>query len=271
MAQRDVVPLYKSRHVAFVEAIQDSDDSDRAMASHLTVGIGARNYTIGHTHKSWFKYDEGGALWYKIPDTDPCRKGGDTSLCCDCSRYGHQYEPKTPAGEGRRILIPNEWTNPVTGEKEYFGLRDAVESYFALNGPRSPNGLQHGNDMLGGDGISIGTLNTWIRDIAAQSAISADLRERWIRDAITIEDPEDDSNDREKEQIKDWGTDSEGNEIPDLFAHDLRATYCTQLMRNDVPRTKAINKTGHKVPESMNPYVKFAEQEIDEHEEQGFY
>jgi hypothetical protein len=42
-------------------------------------------------------------------------------------------------------------------------------------------------------------------------------------------------------------------------------------MRNDVPRTKAINKTGHAVPESMNTYVSFAEKEIDGEEEQGFY
>jgi hypothetical protein len=271
MAQRSTVPLYKARHVAFVEAIKESDESDKSMASHLTVGTGGRNYTICHTHKSWFVYDENGSLYYRIPQSDRCRKDGDTSLCGKCRQYGHEYEPKTPAGEGRRILIPNEWTNPVTGDKEYFGLRDAVESYFALDGPRAPDGLQHGNDMLGGNGISEGALNTWIRDIAAQSSISAALREDWIREAITIEDPEDDDNDREKEQIKDWGTGSDGNEIPDLFAHDLRATYCTQLMRNDVPRTKAINKTGHKVPSSMNTYVSFAEKEIDGEEEQGFY
>jgi hypothetical protein len=131
--------------------------------------------------------------------------------------------------------------------------------------------VQHGNEMLGGNGISLGTLNRWIRDIAAQSSMSATLREEWIREAIDIEDPEDDDNEREKKQIKDWGTDSNGNEIPDLFAHDMRATYCTQLMRNDVSRTKAINKTGHKVPKSMNTYVRFAEKEIDEEEEQGFY
>jgi hypothetical protein len=271
MAQRNAVPLYKTRHIAFVKAIQESDDSDRAMASHLAVGTGGRNYTICHSHKSWFVYDENGKLYYRIPNSDPCRKGTDTPLCGECRKYGHEYEPKTPAGEGRRILIKNEWTNPVTGEKEYFGLKDAVESYFALDGPRAPDGLQHGNDMLGGDGISIGTLNTWIRDIAAQSSISADLREDWIREAITIEDPEDDDNDREKEQIRNWGTDKDGNEIPDLFAHDMRATYCTQLMRNDTPRPKAINKTGHAVPDSMNTYVRFAEKEIDAAEESTFY
>ena len=272
MAQRNAVPLYKTRHVAFVDAIKESENSDKSMASHLAVGTGGRNYTICHTHKSWFVYDEDGALWYRIPSSAPCYKNGNASPCGDCVNYDHdKYEPKTPASEGRRILVPNEWTNPVTGEKEYFGLRDAVESYFALSGPRAPDGLQHGNDMFAGDGICTGTLNNWIRDIAAQSSISAALRKDWIHEAIDIEDPEDDGNDREVGQITDRGTDSDGNEIPDLFAHDMRATYCTQLMRNDVSRTKAINKTGHNVPDSMNPYVRFAEKEIDAAEESNFY
>jgi hypothetical protein len=272
MGRRSAVPLYKTRHVSFVEAIHESDDSDKAMASHLAVGTGGRPYTIAHTHKSWFVYGEDGALYYRVPHSAPCHKYGNTSPCGDCSRFGHdEYEPKTPAGGGRRILLPNEWTNPVTREKEYFGLRDAVESYFALDGPRSPKGVQYGNEMLDGNGISAGHLNDWIRDIGAQSSISAALREDWLHDVITIEDPKDDRNEREVKQIQQFGTDDDGNEIPDIIAHDMRATYCTQLMRNDVSRTKAINKTGHAVPDSMNPYVHFAEKEIDSSEESDFY
>jgi hypothetical protein len=97
------------------------------------------------------------------------------------------------------------------------------------------------------------------------------MREDWLREEIDIEDPEDDENDRQIEQIIDFGTDGDGNEIPDIMSHDMRATYCTHLMRNDVPRTKAINKTGHGSPESMETYVGFAEDEIDEVEEAGFY
>jgi hypothetical protein len=272
MPRRDAIPLYKTRHAALVDAILDHDNPDKSIAAHLHVGTGPRGDTICHTHSSWFVYTREGALYYRIPGSDPCRKSGDREPCGDCAKCDHdEYEPKTPAGEGRRILITNTWTNPATNEEEYFGLRDAVEQYFALDGPHAPDGVQHGHEMIAGDGISLGTLNTWIRDIAAESTISATMREDRLRDEIDIEDTDDDDNSRKIEQIVDFGTDDNGNEIPEIMSHDMRATYCTHLMRNDVPRTKAINKTGHKSPDSMEPYVTFAEGEIDEVEEAGFY
>jgi len=273
MARRSAVPLFKSRHAAFIRGIEEADDNDKAMASHLSVGTGARAYTITHTHKSWFVYNQEGALYYRIPKSDPCYKYGDMSPCGGCKLYDHdEYQPKTPAGEGRRILISNEWTNPATGEKEYFGLRDRVESYFALDGPRAPDGVEYGNDMIDGDGISVKTLNRWVRSIGGVSSISADLRRDRLREEIDVEEVDvDDPKKRDMEQIKDFGTDRDGNEIPDLMNHDMRATFCTQLMRNNVSRTKAIEKTGHKDPDSMSTYVKFAEKEIDSEEESSFY
>jgi hypothetical protein len=272
MPRRDAIPLFKTRHKAFVDAILDHDNPDKAIAAHLQVGTGARGDTIGHTHSSWFVYNREGALYYRIPSSDPCRKYGNHEPCGDCRANSHdEYEPKTPAGEGRRILLSNQWTNPNTGEEEYFGLRDAVESYFALDGTHAPDDVQHGHTMIQGDGVSRTSLNTWIRDIAAQATISATLREDRLRDEIEVEDVDDDDNNREQKQIIDFGTDDDGNEIPDLMSHDMRATYCTQLMRNDISRDKAINKTGHKTRESMEPYVTFAEGEIDEQEEETFY
>lgn len=266
MGRRDAIPLYKTRHAAFVEAIQEADNPGKSIASHLAVGTGSRGNTICHTRSSWFVYNETGDLYYRVPGSDACYKYGNTSPCGDCRRYDHEeYEPKTPAGEGRRILLTNTWTNPVTKEEEYFGLRDAVESYFAISDPRAPDGVQHGHEMIDGDGISLGTLNKWIRDIGALSTISKDLREDRLRDEITIDE------DREQEQIVDFGTDADGDEIPDLTSHDMRATFATHLMRNNVPRTKAVTKTGHKNPDAMQPYVTFAEKEIGAAEESGFY
>lgn len=268
MPRRDAVPLYKSRHVAFVEAIHDADNSDKSMVSHLAVGTGARADTICHTHSSWFTYGEDGGLYYRVPHSDSCRKFGNSDPCGDCKNNGHEkFEPKTPAGEGRRILLTNEWTNPVTGEKEYFGIKDAVEAYFAIDHHRAPSQAQHGNEMIDGDGTTKSTLNEWLRDIAAKSTIHRTDREEWLREVITIEDKDD----REVDQIYDYGMDEDGNSIPDIFAHDMRATFCTQLMRNDVPRTKAINKTGHKVPATMDRYVAFHEKEIGEDEERDYY
>lgn len=268
MPRRTAVPLYKTRHVAFVEAIREAENPNKSISSHLAIGTGARGDTICHTHSSWFRYRRDGSLYYKIPSSDPCQKYGNTKPCGGCRKNNHEnYEPKTPAGEGREILIKNEWTNPVTREREYFGLRDAVENYFALDGTHAPNGVQHGNKMVNGNGISLDTLNSWIRDVGAQADISATLREDRLREALTLSGDED----RKVDQIRDFGTDTNGNEIPDIFSHDMRATFCTQLMRNDVQRSKAITKTGHKNPESMQPYIMFAEDEIDAAEETTFY
>jgi len=273
MARRDSIPLFSSGHSAFVKGIDQIENNDKAMASHLAVGTGGRGYTITHTHKSWFTYNQKGALYYRIPESDPCRKYGNKSPCGDCRQYDHdEYEPKTPAGEGRRILISNSWTNPATGEKEYFGLKDRVESYFALDSQRAPDGLQHGNDMIDGDGISISTFVNWIRDVGAVSTIAKDLREERLKEHIDIEEVDpDDPEKRTREQIVDFGRDKHGREIPDVISHDMRATFCTHLMRNDVSRSKAIEKTGHASPSAMEDYVYFAEQDIDEEEEDNFY
>jgi hypothetical protein len=235
------------------------------------VGTGARVDTIGHTHADWFVYkrakeSERPPLYLKIPNREECRKGTDTSPCGDCNKTGHDgYEPKTPAGAGREILIDDTWTNPVTAEREDFPLRKMVEDYFALDGTHAPDGVQYGNNMIAGDGMSSGQLNTWLRDVGAHAEISAELREDWLREHIEIDTG------RDTPQIIDFGTDERGNEIPDLITHDLRATFCTHLMRNDVPRDKAINKTGHETPESMNPYISFANDEIDQSEETLYY
>jgi len=267
--RRCTVPLYKTRHAKFVEAAIEFDNPDKSVPSHLAIGTGARNDTICHTHADWFFYGENGGLYYKIPHSDDCRKDNTEDACGECDQYKNGYFPKTPAGEGREILISNYWTHPVSKEREYFGLRDAIENYFALDGPKAPDSLQHGRKMFKGygPGISTATLGDYVREIAVEAGISARLREERIRKEITI----DDDGDREQKQLNDYGTDSDGNQIPDIFPHDLRATFCTQLMRNDVSRSKAIILTGHSIPKSMNPYVDFANGEIDRDEQDRFY
>ena len=268
MPTRDAVPLYKTRHAALVDTLLKYDNPDISTAVHLALGVGARSDTICHTHSSWFSYDTDQNLYYQIPHSDKCRKyEDDGSVCGDCDDHNHtEYSPKTPAGCGRKILISNEWTNPVTGEREYFGLKSAIESYFAIDDPRASDDVNHGHKMLNSKGISRSTLTNWIRQVATESPIRADMREdRILESHNAVNDAE------RKYDIIQRRTTSDGRSIPDLFAHDLRATYCTHLMRNDVPRDKAINKTGHKNPESMNPYIDFARDEISANEEDSFY
>ncbi|WP_201293965.1 MULTISPECIES: site-specific integrase [Natrialbaceae] len=276
MPRRTAIPLYKSRHVAFVRGAADYPNFDKGLSGVLHVGTGVRPDTIGHVHTNWFRWkptrDGEPTLYLKVPASDPCRKYGTHEPCGDCNMLGHgEFEPKTPAGEGREILIDDTWTNPVTKEREYFPLKDMVRRYFAHTGTHAPDDAMHGEKMIGGDGVSKGTLNKWYRDIGAYTEISAQFREDRLRQELEIKDPIDNSNDRETVQIKNFGTDDKGNEIPDIISHDLRATFCTQLMRTDTNPDKAIKKTGHKTAQSMAPYISFANGEIDKQEETHMY
>lgn len=275
MPSRTAIPLHKKRQAKFIEGAHSHDNPHKSLVSLLALGTGPRNITVGHVHEDWFFYDDDeDALWMQIPAREECRKDPDSDKACgDCRDNGHDhYEPKTPAGEDRLILITNNYTNHNeggrTGEKQYFGLRDMVEQYFALSDPGAPDGAQHGHRMISkeGNGVSRNTLNHWIRDIAAHSEIKAPMRARRIRKEIVDEDDDD-----YEDPVKKWGRDDSGNTVPDLFAHDLRASYCTQLMRCEVPPTKAINKTGHADPDSLKPYVMMAANEIDAGEEESFF
>jgi hypothetical protein len=276
MGTRDAIPLNRTRHIALVEGIHNADDADKAMATHLSVGTGPRGDTIGHTHEDWFLYEEGD-LYYKIPNKERCRKTSTigSGPCGECTANDRQHDdfiPKTPAGQGRRIMITNDWTNPVTKEKEYFGLRDRVEDYFALSDNGAPDGCEFGHEMLQssmGGGVSVGTLNDWIRDIAAKSTISARLRAERLNEELTPDYYYDDDGKKDgvkrtvKEKIADNGKDGNGNRIPDITSHDLRATFCTQLMRNNFNKFKARRWTGHKNIEALEKYVTFADGEGD--------
>lgn len=270
MPRRTAVPLFKSRHALLIDELITSNKRDKAMTCHLGVGTGGRDQTIAHIHSSWFRYrpdmgPEGETpLYLRIPGDGDCHKDTEADLCGECRKAGHDgYEPKTPAGSGRQILISNSWTNHMTGDTEYFGLKDAVEDYFALAGPHAPDGVQIGHDMIQtarGGGYSGGLSSKWLRELATDAGIRGSSR----RDQL-VEYMEDTGN------IKDFGERGDGIKIPDMIFHDLRATYCTQLMRCEVPPSKAISKTGHADPESLKPYIFFAADEISPTDERGWY
>jgi hypothetical protein len=73
------------------------------------------------------------------------------------------------------------------------------------------------------------------------------------------------------DQIRDFGVDEEGNRIPDLIAHDLRASFCTQLARNDTETAYAMTKTGHKLEETFYRYVQFARDELDKDKDKDMF
>lgn len=256
-----------------VDAILNADDDDKAITAHLGLGTGGRNDTIGHVHKDWFYYDNDDNLYLVIKAREGCQKDSKHDVCGECRGGGHDhFEPKTAAGV-REILISNTWTNHATGgrtgEEQYFGLRDHVEDYFALNS-------SFGHDMITnrtGPGISENTANDWLRDIAAESDIKSFRRRNQLTTHLSPDVDDEDVTEAEKinDKITDHGLDDDGNQIPDLVMHDLRASYCTQLMRNEVPPNKAITNTGHADPENLQPYVMHAQSEFSAEEENTWF
>ena len=176
------------------------------------------------------------------------------------------------------IHIGNHYHNYASGEKEYFGLRDRVESYFSISPPGEP--AVGGFEMIqanAGNGASHGTINTYVRDVCTSAGLSKQVRETRLKKALEPDEEENDDGDKVVtktvgEKIADNGTDEQGRPIPDVFAHDLRATYCTQLCRVDDPNYSTIRrKTGHKNEETLYRYVGFAADELDPKEDKEMF
>jgi integrase len=231
---RPVEPLkQKSMHL-FVHAAEEMKSETTRVVALLLLFTGIRVNTLTHLRWDWFHRDDGD-LYLKVPSEEPCLKYGTSEPCGDCSSGNNErYTPKTPAGEGRRIKIVNSWQNyyTETASQQPIDLPELVEHYFKT----SSDGVGH--EMVNGDGISSGTANNYIKKVAKEAEIG------FYRKPGRVEHER-------------FGV------VPDLFPHDLRASFCVQLMRNDANPFKAITKTGHKDVESLEPYVKFAEQEVD--------
>jgi hypothetical protein len=234
---RKVAPLkQKSMHL-FVAAALQNDDPTKELVALLATFTGVRVHTLVHIHKEWFYYDEnnetgGKSLYLKVPNQAPCRKTPSDDECPECAnRAGSGYSPKTGAGGGRRLKMIETWHDHHTGKEQKIDLRGKVEHYFADLTD------EFGHAMLNGDGLSQATANKYIKEIADQADIG------FYRDPGYVQ------HDRL-------------GRVPDIFPHDLRATYCVQLMRNDANPFKAINKTGHADVASLKPYIEFAEGEI---------
>lgn len=288
MSRRTAVPLHSKRQsilVDFLDPSENNCDPHKGMATHLALGTGVRNDTIGHCHETWFDYlpdEETGelSLYLVVPSDDECRKdaNNEDGVCGQCKASHDEgfdrYQPKTPKASGRKLQIPNYWYNHYTNREEYFGLQDRVEDYFDLSVDDAPDSARGVYDMIqaqGRDGVSVGTLGNWMRDVCAKAGINAHRRRDRLEDEV---EPGDDKTAAEK--IKDFGTDSEGNRIPDIIPHDFRASYCTQLCRTkpdeDNPDLIAIKgKTGHKRTSTLERYVNFAKNEVDVRRDKSMY
>jgi hypothetical protein len=281
MATRTAIPLHRKRQAALINHLdprKNNVDPHKGTATHLLLGSGIRNDTCGHTHKEWFVYDSG-ELYLQVPAEDDCLKDTD-GVCSQCdSSDDKPWYPKTPASGGRMIHIGNYYHDYSSDERRYFGLRDRVESYFGISPPGEPEAVG-GFDMLqanASNGASHETINTWIRDVCTGARISKQERELRLQKSLKPDKEKNDDGEIkiEKtvgEKIADNGRDDQGRAIPDVFAHDLRATYCTQLCRTNNPNySKIMAKTGHKNEETLYRYVGFANDELDPEEDANLF
>ncbi|WP_135807381.1 tyrosine-type recombinase/integrase [Halorussus marinus] len=241
--ERDVEPLSRQAMSLFTDAAESFDDDVVALTALIALFTGVRNYTIGHIHADWFNHVNG-ALWMKVPTKTPCTKTADDTICGDCNqnkRGGRDFAPKSDAGGGRRLKIPESWHNKHTDteSQQDLSLRSMIEHHFKLEEE------SHGNMLLGGKGLSKRTVNKYVKAVAEEADIGFFRNNGYV-------------------QHRDLGR------VPDLFPHDLRATYCVQLARNDANPWKMCKRTGHADIESLKPYIKIASQEIEGDFENSF-
>lgn len=247
--ERDTLPLSRESLEATVNAALSMDNTIKKLTFLMLTFTGIRNDTFCHIYApNWLTTsadDVKTGVKLKVPESAPCRKYGDQELCGDCNGSNHDggYEPKTPAGEGRTIPIPNTYKNYAAGpsdgyKEEYMGLADLVTTYFKINDDG------HGALMPGphGNGLSKGTSLEYVKEIGQKAHEEGDVDlkfERGVTDHRRL------------------------GEVPDLVAHDLRGSYIVQCIRNDLHRTKLIDKTGHKSVDSLEPYEEFESKEVD--------
>jgi site-specific recombinase XerD len=186
------------------------------------------------------------------------------------------YYPKTPKSGGRKIPLNEYWYNHHTDQREYFGLPSRIESFFGLSADEAPENAEFGHSMFqahGRNGLSRQTLNNWVREVCAEAGINAAMRRSRLADKLTPSKDE-----KAKDRIRDFGRADDGTIIPDIFVHDMRASYCTQLVRTEVDRNdedrewnEMMEMTGHANIESLQRYVTFAKNEMKVSVSRGLY
>ena len=189
MPSRTAIPLHRARQAVLVSHLNPRENNvnqHKGIGVHLLLGTGVRNDTCGHTHRDWFSYQEG-ELYLQVPSDDKCRKTTADKVCGKCDpTEDRPFYPKTPTGGGRMIHIGNHYYDYSIDERQYFGLRDRVESYFGISPPGEPE--IGGFEMIQANcsnGFSIGTLNAWVREVCTSAGISKQERKIRLKKELT--------------------------------------------------------------------------------------
>jgi hypothetical protein len=239
--------LHRPALEAWVRAAKSMDNPHKRITGLLLPFTGVRVNTLCHIHgPTWFSWvdsetgetNDDDPPKLSVPTSAPCRKNGDRVPCHECEADG---EFTTKYDDGRDIPLAETWNNYNRGSHydfvtEDLGLREECRSYFAITQD------DMGNKMIGpqGDGVSVSTINTWVKDIGVEAQIGF---ERGLVENCRFD-----------------------QEVPDVKPHDMRGTFIMQLIRNNMQRTKIIKYTGHSRVASLQPYEERVAEETDARE-----
>lgn len=141
-------PLTAEQQHLMIETAEAGDTKDELIVKCL-LHLGLRADEFAHMRADWVQVKPNGDVDVVIPAEDVCT-GGNASLgknnsgganphdrgdpCHKC-RQDHRsgkWKAKTD-NSPRTITVPDQWTNPYTGEKEQTGLPELLQGWFTLN------------------------------------------------------------------------------------------------------------------------------------------
>lgn len=230
---------------AWVRASKQQTNPDKQITGLLLPFSGLRVDEFCHIHGptwlSWIDADsketnDDDPPKLKVSSSGICHKSGTKTPCPSCEDEG---EFTTKFDDGRDIPLAETWNNFNRGSHQDYvtqdlGLRKLCKSYFAVTRD------DVGNKMIGGDGVTAGTINKWVKDIAIEAQIGM---ERGLTEDSRFDEM-----------------------VPDVYPHDMRGTFIMQLIRNNMQRTKLTKYTGHDHVSSLAEYEERVAEETDARE-----
>jgi hypothetical protein len=224
---RDARPFPAKSMAAMVEASKEEiHQGKEKWGLFVLLGLftGFRKRVLLHFTDDWLQETANG---YEIhlPRSVECTiepDGGCDYCNKDRSRGDDGFlRPKTSQGEQRTVPVPTTWGDTYNEETRETGLAEFLDHYFAFN-----------------DTFQVNRQNA----CAAVWRV-AQRRHKDIRD-------------NHQGEVKRWVGNSKET-VPDVQVHDLRASWCGQMLRMKVDETTIMDWGGWKNPRMINHYRSF--------------
>lgn len=228
---RDSNPLSPRPMSRFVEAVENLEKEVKRVTVLVMMFTGIRAHTCAHLQADWLFYDDKGRLVIDVPHEYKCPKNNPNEMCCDCNKLdkNETQTPKTTTSARRQLTIPETWYDFYNDIEKELNLRRDMEHYFDMG------------DGVGKDYIHA-TKGTMVK-YCCEAARNGDIGPY---------------RDTGYKIHRDLGR------VPDVFNHDMRATFGTQAYRGterSASQLQIAKKMGHASTDSTDQYVRWAEEE----------